>query len=83
MAGVNVATAELWFWTRFSLAEILVLAGTAGAGRMAPPASTGISAMMRCVQGHVSRVYMSALDVIYQPLLGLITCADTRTTQWQ
>ena len=28
---------ELCFWTRFSLAEILVLTGTAVAGGMAPP----------------------------------------------
>ena len=39
-----------------SLADILVLAGTAGAGIMAPPASIRISAMMNCVQGHGSRV---------------------------
>ena len=32
-----IFTAELCSRTRFSLAEILVLAGTAGAGRMAPP----------------------------------------------
>ena len=37
--------------TRFSLAEILVLAGTAGAGRIVPPASTRISARMKWVQG--------------------------------
>ena len=35
--------------TRFSLAEILVLAGTAGAGRMTPPAISRISAAMNCV----------------------------------
>ena len=34
--------------TRCSLAEILVLAGTAGAGRMAPTASASISARMKC-----------------------------------
>ena len=39
-----------------SLAEILVLAGTAGAGRMAPPTSTRISARMNRVKGHVSSV---------------------------
>ena len=44
----------------FSLAEILVLAGTAGAGGMAPPASTMISASMKCVQGHSSRVNVQA-----------------------
>ena len=40
------------FPTRFSLAEILVLVGTAGAGRMALSSSTRISAWMKCVQGH-------------------------------
>ena len=44
------------FPTHFSLAEILVLDGTTGAGGMAPPASTRISATMKCVQGHVSAV---------------------------
>ena len=39
------------FPTRFSLAEILVLAGTAGAGGMAPPTSTRISAWLKRVQG--------------------------------
>ena len=39
------------FPTRFSLAEILVLAGTASAGRMTPPASTRISARLKRVQG--------------------------------
>ena len=34
---------DLTFRTRFSLAEILVLAGAAGAGGMAPPASTRIA----------------------------------------
>ena len=41
------------FPTRFSVAEILVLAGTAGAGGMAPPAITSIFARLKCVQGHV------------------------------
>ena len=41
-----------------SLAEILVLAGTSGAGGMAPPTSNRISARMECVQGHVSLVGM-------------------------
>ena len=35
------------FPTRFSLAEILVLADTAGASGMAPPTSTRISARLR------------------------------------
>ena len=42
----------------FSLAGILVLAGTAGAGRMAPPNSTRISAWMKCALGHVTPVSM-------------------------
>ena len=42
--------------TRFSLAEILVLAITAGAGKMAPSTSTRMSAVMNCVQGHASPV---------------------------
>ena len=37
------------FATRASLAEILVLAGTACASRMAPPTSTRISAMLKHV----------------------------------
>ena len=44
------------FPTRFSLAEILVLAGTTGTGGMAPPTSTRIPARLKFVQGHVSRV---------------------------
>ena len=40
--------------TRFSLAEILVLAGTTGAGGMAPPTSTKISARLKRAQGHSS-----------------------------
>ena len=40
MPAPAVFTAELCPRTRFSLAEILVLAGTAGAGGMAPPASS-------------------------------------------
>ena len=37
-----------------SLAEIMVLAGTAGAGRMAPPDSTRLSSRIKCVQEHSS-----------------------------
>ena len=44
------------FPTHFSLAEILVLAGTASAGRMAPPASTRISAWLKRIQEHGSPV---------------------------
>ena len=42
-----IVTGEMYSSTRFSLslAEILVLAGTTGAGRMAPPASIRISAI--------------------------------------
>ena len=43
-----IFTGELCSWTYFTLAEILVLAGNAGAGGMAPPASTRISARLRC-----------------------------------
>ena len=49
--------------TRFSLADILVLAGTAAAGRMAPPASTSIPARLECVQGHVSRVHVAQAEL--------------------
>ena len=42
--------------THFSLAEILVLAGTAGTGGLTPPTLTRISVKMKCVQGHVSPV---------------------------
>ena len=42
-------TRELRARTHFSLAEILVQAGTAGAGGMAPPISTRISARMKRV----------------------------------
>ena len=40
-------------WTRFSLAKILVLVG---AGGMAPPAGTRISARLKGVQGHSSHL---------------------------
>ena len=56
--------------TCFSPAETL-LAGSAGAGRMVPPASTRISARMKRVHGHVSPVNMHATllgfldDIIY------------------
>ena len=41
----------------FSLPEILVLAGTADADGMAPPTSTRISARLKRVQVHSSRVH--------------------------
>ena len=47
-----VFTGELCSPTRFSLAETLALAGTTGAGRMAPPTRTRISAKLKRVQGH-------------------------------
>ena len=46
-----ILTGELCSWTRFSLAEILVLSGTAGAGVMAPPISTRISVRLKRVTG--------------------------------
>ena len=49
-----VFTGELCSPTRFSLAETLALAGTTGAGRMAPPTRTRISAKLKRVQGHSS-----------------------------
>ena len=42
--------------TQFSLADIIALAGTAGAGIMAPPTSTRITARLKRVHGHVSPV---------------------------
>ena len=48
-------TGELCSWTRFSLEEILVLAGTTGAGGMAPPTSTRISARLKCSGTHFTR----------------------------
>ena len=55
-ASCSMFTRELCSWTHFSLAEILVLACTTGAGGRAPPASTRIYARMKCVQGHSSPV---------------------------
>ena len=49
------------FTTRFSLAEMILLDGTVGAGRIAHPASTRISARMKRVQGHVCRVTRTPL----------------------
>ena len=59
--SVPIFTAELCSWTRFSLAEILVLACTAGANGMAPPTITRISARMKRVLGHSSAVNMFSL----------------------
>ena len=49
----SMVTGGLCSQTCFSQEDILVLAGTAGAGGMAPPTSNGISAGMKYVQGHV------------------------------
>ena len=46
----------------FTLAEILVLAGTAGASGMAPPTSTRISARLKRVQEHNLRVNINCND---------------------
>ena len=54
----STCTGELCPCPRFSLAEILVLVGTAGASGMTPPSSTRISARMKCVQEHSSPVNM-------------------------
>ena len=51
-------TGKLVFPIGLSLAEILVLVCTAGAGGMAPPASTRISARMKRVQENVSPANM-------------------------
>ena len=50
----SMFTGELCSRKRCSLAEILVLAGSAGAGGMAPPASTRFSARLERVQDHSS-----------------------------
>ena len=55
---------------QFNLAEILVLAGTAGAGRMAPPTITRIPARLRCVQEHSSRGSVHAGDVHVRVTVG-------------
>ena len=73
-------TGELCPRTRFSLAEILVLAGTTGAGRMAPPASTRISARMKHVLGHSSpvNVQVSRLSLGEDTRIGVIKCQVPR-----
>ena len=47
---------ELCSWTPFILAEILVLAGTPGAGGMAPPTNTGKYTRLERVQDYSSAV---------------------------
>ena len=56
----------------FSLAEILVLAGATGAGRMAPSASTRISARLQRVQEHSPRVNIST----YRPVSDPDSCSN-------
>ena len=58
---------ELCSRTRFSLAEILVLAGSAGAGGMAPPASTRISARLQRFLEHSSPVNIDEAQCIVPP----------------
>ena len=53
-------TRELCSSTRFSLEKIPVQACIAGAGRMAPPTSSRITACLKCVQRRVSSVKMLA-----------------------
>ena len=61
MGAPSTLTAELRSQhISFSLAEILVLAG---AGRMAHPTSTRIIARLKCVQEHVSPIWMFAIVV--------------------
>ena len=61
----------------FSLAEILVLGGTAGASGMAPPTSARMSARLKRAQGHSSSVIvawphmLSQLRTKYQTLRAL------------
>ena len=49
------------FPASFSLSEILVLSGNAGAGGIAPPASTRISTRMKCVQRHLFHAFVNML----------------------
>ena len=58
MEQTYMFTRETCLRTYFSLAEILVLAGTADAGGMAPPTSTRMSARLKCVQERSSPVHM-------------------------
>ena len=55
---MHTFTLELCSGTCFSLANILVLAGTADAGGMAPTTSIIVSAGLKRVQEHSSRVNM-------------------------
>ena len=61
------------------LAKIIVLAGTAGAGGMAAPASTGVSARRKGVQRHSAHVNVSApVDIllvsVHRGLISLCNC---------
>ena len=64
----------------FSLAGILVLAGTADAGGMAPPTSTSISAKLKRVQEHVSRV--NAVSWCRKELRLTGSCITTGKMEW-
>ena len=68
---------ELCSRSRFSLAEILVLVGTVGAGRTAPPASTRISARLKHVQdsSRVNAMYDSSRVALLTPLPGQSTAS--------
>ena len=57
---------ELCPWTRFSLVEILVLVGGAIPPAPAVPASTRISARLKRVQEHSSRVSMFTAELCFQ-----------------
>ena len=56
-----------WAPARFSLVEILVLAGTAGASRMAPPASTRVSDTLKCAGTCFTRQHVSCGDANTDP----------------
>ena len=58
-----------------------LLAGTAGVGRMAPPASTRIFYRLRRVQGHVSPVHIGKarfserdVEVCFHYVLYILDC---------
>ena len=53
------------FQTRFIRADILVLVGPTGVGRMTPPASARISAGLKRVQGHGSPVSLRLASLIH------------------
>ena len=65
----------------FSIAEILVRDGTAGAGGMAPTISTRISDRMKCGQGHSSpvNVHTHAKHDPANPKPNIIVAASIQT----